>query len=561
MPKVNLPLGIDSFEKLRANDCYYIDKTGFIKELLSETFDVNLITRPRRFGKTLAMSMLAEFFDIRKDSRKMFEGLAVAGDEDFCRTWMNQWPVLFLTLKNVDGNSYEGAYGLLQYTIAALCGIHEYLLESEKVREADKKILERLLMQKGTRTDVQCALDTLMRMMKVHYGKDVILLIDEYDVPLAKASDHGYYEEMLDIMRSFLGMVWKTNPSLKFAVVTGCLRIAKESIFTGSNNFVSNSISGDHYQDYFGFTEQEVRKLLADAGCPGHFEELKTWYDGYLFGSREIYCPWDVVNHVNLLLRKPAAKPDNYWKNTSHNNIIRKFIELPDMEVNDKFETLLAGGLIQERIVEDLTYDIAHSSEDNLWSVLYLTGYLTHVLPENIPEEMELASGTTALRIPNEEVKTIFADTIAKWFTDTIAAKDRGELFREWWSGADDKLTKEVSDILFDTISYFDYKEDYYHAFLTGLFSGAGFAVSSNSEQGTGRADIIVKDRRNRRAIVIEVKRSEREGTLAGDCEKAIAQIRERQYTRKIQIEGYETILCYGAAFFGKNCMVKYDRL
>lgn len=492
MAKVNLPYGIDNFAKVRNSNCYYVDKSGFIRELLSETFDVNLITRPRRFGKTLMMSMLAEFFDIRKDSRKIFEGLEIAKDTDFCAEWMNQWPVLFLTLKDVEGRKFDSAYGLLKQVVAKLCIEHDYLANSQKVTQADKETFLLLEFKKGDTTDVQSALDTLIRMLKVHYGKEVILLVDEYDVPLAKASDNGYYEEMLEVIRSFLGMVWKSNPNLKFAVVTGCLRIAKESIFTGANNFISNSISGESYQDYFGFNEAEVSELLKVAELQDALPEMKKWYDGYLFGSKEIYCPWDVINHVRALMKKPTAKPENYWLDTSHNNIIKCFIDHPYINVNDKFETLLAGGVIQEPVREDLTYDIAHSTEDNLWSILYLTGYLTQLLPDKLPEGMKLADGKMALRIPNEEVKSVFGDTVKKWFEKKIVAKDRTSLFRAWWDGDSEKLTEEVTDILFETISYFDYREDYYHALVTGMFLSAGFEVKSNYEQGNGRVDIDV---------------------------------------------------------------------
>ena len=388
MAKVNLPYGIDLFEQVRSRNCYYFDKTDFIRELLNEEFTVNLITRPRRFGKTLTMSMLAEFFDIRKDSRQMFEGLEIAKYTDFCAEWMNQWPILFLTLKDVDGDSFEDAYGLLQYTISVLCIEHSYLTDSDKVDSADKERFLRLKSENGTVSDVKGALLTLLRMMKAHYGREVILLVDEYDVPLAKASDNGYYEKMLNIIKKFLGMTWKSNPNLKFAVVTGCLRIAKESIFTGANNFISDSISSKKYQDCFGFSEPEVIALLDAAELQDALPEMKKWYDGYLFGSKEIYCPWDVINHVRALMTDPDAKPGNYWIDTSHNNIIRRFIDHPQINVNEKFETLLAGGVIQEPVREDLTYDIAHSTEDNLWSILYLTGYLTQVPQEKLPKGM-----------------------------------------------------------------------------------------------------------------------------------------------------------------------------
>ena len=554
MARLNLPYGIDDFEKVRTSDCYYIDKTGFISELLSETFSVNLITRPRRFGKTLTMRMLAEFFDIRKNGKELFTGLEVSGDKELCAKWMNQWPVLCLTWKDIDGICFEDAYDMVQFMVASLCEEHRYLLDSERVSSTDKKRFSRLLEQAGNRNDIKTALFVLTRMMKTHYGKDVILLVDEYDVPLAKGSDNGYYKEMLDVIKAFLGMVWKSNPSLKFAVVTGCLRIAKESIFTGANNFISNSISNEHYNRYFGFTEQEVKQLLEDAGFVDRLPDTKKWYDGYRFGGMEVYCPWDVINHVRALMKKANAQPRNYWRDTSHNDIIRKFVDVKSNSINGKFETLLAGRVIREPIVEDLNYDNVNLTEDYLWSILYLTGYLTQAWPE----AGEIADGMMGLQIPNEEVKTIFADTVKGWFTDTIEAKDRREFFKEWWNGEADKLTKDITDILFDTISYFDYREDYYHAFVTGLFSGAGYEVKSNSEQGTGRADIIVTDRQHRRVIVIEAKWSEKESLLEKECEDALKQIEKKQYTRKFQIEGYETILCYGTAFWGKNCLVKF---
>lgn len=556
MDRVYLPLGIDRFEDLRSSDCYYVDKTGFIKEVLEETFKVNLITRPRRFGKTLMMSMLAEFLDIRKDSRDLFEGLEIAGEKAFCAEWQNQWPVLFLSLKDVIGATFEDAYELLEFTISSLCGSHRELLESERVPEEDKKIFRRLLEQEGKPADVKTALVVLTRMMMAHYGKPAILLIDEYDVPLAKASDNGYYESMLNVIRSFLGMVWKTNPSLKLAVVTGCLRIAKESIFTGANNFVTRSISGKRYDRYFGFTRQEVQKLLSRTGFLEQMSKVQKWYDGYRFGDTDVYCPWDVINYVSELMVDPGAKPGNYWRDTSHNQIIRKFIDLPNMAVNEKFEILLAGGVIHEPVVEDLTYDIAHADENNLWSILYLTGYLTQAWTEEGAEAAE--PGTMALRIPNEEVKTIFADTVAKWFQDSMTARDRSSFFAKWWKGEEKELTREVSDILFNTISYFDYKEDYYHAFTAGLFAGAGYEVSSNRELGTGRADLVVKDRRSRRALLIETKRAGSEAAIPSACQEAAGQMEDRGYAKGLRAKGFEAVYCYAAVFFEKKCQIVF---
>lgn len=501
------------------------------------------------------MSMLAEFFDIRRDSSKLFEGLRISAEKQICEKWMNQWPVLFLTLKDIDGECFEDAYDMIQFTVASLCEEHRYLLDSQKVSETDKQRFLRLMEQMGTKTDVKTALFVLTRMMKAYYGKDVILLVDEYDVPLAKSSDNGYYLQMLDIIKTFLGIVWKSNPALKFAVVSGCLRIAKESIFTGANNFITNSISDVHYNHCFGFTEKEVKELLEDAGFSECMQEMKKWYDGYRFGGEEVYRPWDVINHVRSLMKNQKACPGNYWKDTSHNGIIRKFIEVKGSSINGKFETLLAGGTIREPIMEDLKYDNANSSEDYLWSILYLTGYLTQA---GSAEENTELDGKMNLKIPNEEVKTIFADTIKAWFTDTVEAADRKEFFEEWWNGEDEKLTESVTDILFDTISYFDYREDYYHAFLTGLFSGAGYEVRSNSEQGLGRADLIVADRQHRRVLVIEAKWSPKEEQLERKCEDALRQIAEKQYVRKFKKEGYEKILCYGAAFWRKRCCIRF---
>lgn len=558
MAQVNLPYGIDNFAKLRTSNCYYVDKTGFIRELLSETFDVNLITRPRRFGKTLTISTLAEFFDIQKDSRKLFQGLEISEDKELCARWMNRWPVLFLTLKDIEGSSFRDACEMLQFIISSLYDLHRYLLDSDRVSETDRTRFLRLLNQMGNKTDIKTALFLLMRMMKAHYGKEVILLIDEYDVPLAKASDNGYYDEMLELIRGFLSMAWKTNPALKFAVVTGCLRIAKESIFTGANNFLSNSISDKKYQKYFGFREAEVSELLQAAGLDDALPEMKHWYDGYIFGTEEIYCPWDVLNHVRALLSDPGAKPRNYWLDTSHNNIIRSFVHHPRINVSARFETLLAGGVIQEPIREDLTYDLAHSTEENLWSILYMTGYLTQASLECRQESMKLSMENMALRIPNEEVKCIFGDTVKTWFEEKIAVKDRSGLFQAWWSGDEQRLTKDVTDILFETISYFDYREDFYHAFVAGLFSGAGYDVRTNSEQGTGRADIVVREQSRRRAIVIEVKWPGRESSdLQGECAAALKQIEEKQYMKNLLLEGYTTVLGYGAAFLGKTCLIK----
>lgn len=557
---LNLPLGIDRFEKLRRENCYYIDKTNFIRELVRQPFEVSLITRPRRFGKTLTMSMLEDFFDIAKDSRADFQGLNIYHDKEVCTEWMNQWPVIFLTLKSVSGNHFESAYGMLKVLISGLCKKYSFLEKSSCVDKDDRKIFKQLKSQDSSLENIKDCLYTLTRMMYHHYGKPVILLIDEYDVPLAKASDFEYYHEMLDIIRALFDKALKSNEFLKFAVITGCLKIAKESIFTGTNNFVSDTISGGRFDEYIGFTEADTQKLLLDAGFADHKDEVKLWYDGYRFGSVNIYCPWDVLNHVAALARNPSKMPQSYWENTSHNQIIRKFIERKDLwkeeHINDALETLLAGGYITQKIAESLTYDMLHSSADNLWSLLYLTGYLTQA-PE--PANIDPKSGLTALRIPNEEIRRLFQATIKEWFNDEIKAADRTELFRALWE-MDEKACAEIlSQMLFDTISYHDYREEYYHAFVTGVLSFAGYSVKSNAESGEGRPDITLKDERNQRAILIEIKRSKTFGEMDHGCANALEQIRNKQYGKELE-EEYKEILCYGICFYKKRCRVLGER-
>lgn len=420
MYRIKIPVGIEDFESIRTSGFYYIDKTKFITELVEEAFSVNLITRPRRFGKTLMMSMLECFFDIRRDHTELFQGLYIAENEEVCKMWMNRWPVLFLSLKDIASSKFQTSYEQLAFIISSLCMEHDYLLESDKVSSTDKKRFVKMMDCEANEVEIRNSLLILMRMLYAHYGKQVILLIDEYDVPLAKANEYGYYKEMLDLIRGIMSTALKTNKFLKLSVITGCLRIAKESIFTGTNHFKSHSIDGTRYLDSFGFTEKEVMKLLEDTGLSSYAKQIKSWYDGYRFGEFDIYCPWDVVNYVSDLRMDRNLYPKNYWKDTSHNNIIRTFIGNKDIHVNDKFEELLSGGTVKVQIREDLTYDFEHSTEDNFWSILYLTGYLTKASnEENIPSQY------ISLKIPNEEVKTIFADTIVEWFKDTMRQTNR----------------------------------------------------------------------------------------------------------------------------------------
>lgn len=547
MARVMPPIGIESFRELREKNWYYIDKTRFIEELICDSFKVMLFTRPGRFGKTLTMSMLADFLDIRMDSRKLFEGLHISENRRICEQWMNQRPVLFVTLKNINGLDFASAYGAFQTMVSDLCVAHAYLADSRMADETDRAVFRRLKKREGTETETKEALYMILRMMKMHYEKPAVLIMDEYDVPLANANEQGYYIQMLDLVRAFAGKALKTNEFLEFAVITGCLRIAKESIFTGANNFISNSVSKTEYSRYFGFTEEEVWKLLQDAGLEEHAESVRSWYDGYRFGKRSLYCPWDVLNHIRALQMDPYAKPENYWRNTSHNGIIRSFIDRDDLAVHDKFECLLSGRCVQEQILEDMTYDTLHSSEANLWSILYLTGYLTQDGSEN---------GDISLKIPNEEIKTIFADTIAEWFKDEVGRMDRRALFDAFWSGNEIEATNLVTDILFDTISYFEYREDFYHAFLAGLFAGAGYAVESNREYGSGRPDLVICDRKRRRVILIELKHSGSESQMVQDCETALQQIDDRQYVHRF-LKEFQNIFCFGVAFYKKKCLVR----
>ena len=554
MKKLNIPVGISEFDKIRDRGYYYIDKTNLIAELLDNIAEVTLITRPRRFGKTMAMSMLANFFDMQQDNIERFCGLKISQNTELCSQWMNQWPVLFLSFKEVDGTVFDHAFNLLKFTLAQFCDDHAYLTESEKVTEEQKKIFRRLNDQTASLTDVQGALLVLMKMMRAYYGKPVILLLDEYDVPIAKASANGYYTEMLEVIKGMMSTALKDNDALRFAVITGCLRIAKESIFTGTNNFVSDTISSSHLNEYFGFTQADVDQILKDADCLEHATDIKNWYDGYHFGDLDVYCPWDVMNYLRDLQRNPKAKPASYWKNTSDNSIIRSFIDYAGRSISRKLETLLSGGYIIQKIEENLTYDYLHSSEENLWSILYLTGYLTQAREEDLPAP--LPEKTSALMIPNAEVQEIFETTIQKWFDESAQTWNRKALFDAVWSGKAEVLTEQMNKLLRKTISYHDYKEDFYHAFLAGIFAGAGYEVDSNKEHGEGRSDVVVLDPEGDRVAIFEAKYSRTQDAMSKDCAAALQQIEDRQYAKEFE-DDYDSVLCYGIAFYKKRCLVR----
>lgn len=466
---------------------------------------------------------------------------------------MNKYPVIFLSLKNVEGLDFPSAYQQLVYEISSLYREHEYLLDSPVLSTQDKFFFQQIRNRKAEKTDILRSIQFLSRLLVRHYDEKVILLMDEYDVPVAKANSNGYYREMLDVMKGLLQAL-KDNQAIRFAVITGCLKIAKESIFTGTNNFVSDTITDSRLNEYFGFVQDEVDRILEDAGAEEHSESVKKWYDGYHFGNFDVYCPWDVMNYILELQHNPKAKPASYWKNTSDNAIIRSFIDYAGSNITKKLETLLSGGAIIQHIDENLTYDYLHSSEENLWSTLYLTGYLTKARKGDYKDE--LPDGMAALMIPNAEIKEIFETTVIKWFDDSTKKWNRNALFDAVWNGDSERITKEMNALLRRTISYHDYREDFYHAFLAGIFTGAGYMVDSNKEHGEGRSDVVIYDSMNARVAIFEAKYTKVLENLGSACDTALRQIDDRMYAKEYE-EDYDQILCYGISFFKKRCMVK----
>ena len=548
-----IAVGDESFDGIRKAGLYYVDKTELIYDLVGRIKNkVTLFTRPRRFGKTLNMSMMESFFDISRGSKPVFEGLDITKHEEFCRDWMNQYPVLFISFKDVDGLDFESAKKMLSSTLARTFLKYSWLADHENVSLSDKARFSQLLAETDDIAVIKNALDTFMRMMNAVYGKPVILLIDEYDVPLAKASEKNtaqnrYYEQMLDVIKGMLSIALKTNEYLKFAVVTGCLRIAKESIFTGTNNFMSYSVLDDRFSKYFGFTQEEVDELLNAAKLTDKTDIFRSWYDGYVFGNTSVYCPWDVVSYISALLYDREAEPDNYWRNTSGNDVIKEFVG--KFKVSRKFETLMNGGTITETISDELTYDKLDESEQNLWSILLMTGYLTKADPS--------AKGkNVALKIPNSEIAGIFQDTVAIHFREKLDASKQENLMEALWAGDADLASKYMSELLKRTICYMDYHEDYYHAFLAGIFVGRGYETESNKEKGLGRPDIQLFDQEQDRAMVIEAKKADSRKQMNKECDEALKQIVDNEYAADLQ-EEFSEVICYGIAFFQKSAMIK----
>lgn len=547
MRSVNLPLGESDFCEIRRKDLFYIDKTSLIEELYKYNgTKVFLFTRPRRFGKTLAMSMLSSFFDITKDSCEIFDGLSISRNREICDKWMNKFPTVFISFKNVDGLTFNTAYGKIRVILKTLFRSYKYLLDSSNVDDSDKEDFKLVSDGRAEADDLMDSLSLLTRMLYAHYGRKVILLIDEYDVPLAKASEKGYYREMLDIMKAMLNVL-KDNDCLDFAVVTGCLRIAKESIFTGLNNLYSNTITSTAFSSYFGFTSEEVERTFVALEVEDKLPLAREWYDGYRFGKSEIYSPWDVISYLNDLQNDNDARPKNYWANTSGNSIIETFIKRGSKSVFNSIDSLLSEECIVKRIDDNITYDYLHSSEDNIWSILLMTGYLTVVDKEEF--RFTVPEGYTVLRIPNREIKVIFRDNLSRWVESESSKENLLALNTALWQGDGEIISREMTRILNETLSYDDVWHEYvHHIFFAGIFRGLGYSVDSNREHGMGKPDIVVYDYDRMRVAVFEDKSEKK------SLSSALRQIDKKKYID--DLGGFNLVLTYAVKFKDKEAEV-----
>ena len=551
MTMKKLPVGIDSFEKLRKEDFYYVDKTGLIADLMANWGEVNLFTRPRRFGKTLNMSMLKCFFEIGGD-KSIFDGLTISREKALCETYIGKYPVVFVSLKGVDGLTFDVAYKALCEIVRKEALRLQFLNESERLTTDEKKSLKRITSGEYNEMDIRNSLQMLSSLLEKHYGQKVILLIDEYDVPLDKAYARGYYEQMIDLIRAMFGAALKTNDSLFFAVLTGCLRVSKESIFTGLNNLMVHSISDTSFDEYFGFTDAEVGKMLADYNLESHHAEARAWYDGYRFGGQDVYCPWDVINYCYALRSDPQAEPKAYWLNTSGNDMVRSLIDCVESGTTQmEIEELIAGKTISKALNEQLTHNEIRRSVNNIWSLLYMTGYLTIA--------QKPSDGNYPLRIPNREVRQIFTQQVLEWFNDKAHAEtDKlSDLYAAFETGDATTITESLNSQLLDTVSFYDAHESFYHGFLLALLSTcANWRVSGNAETGKGRSDIIVERKDRKIGFVVEVKDVKDEGKLDHACEAAMKQIEEKDYTAVLRRYRVKEIWTYGIAFWDKECRV-----
>ncbi|WP_455721681.1 AAA family ATPase [Agathobacter sp.] len=554
------PVGIDSFEKVRKHGFYYIDKTNLIEQILSNWGEINLFTRPRRFGKTLNMSMLKSFFEIGTDA-SLFDGLYISKNKELCEEYMGKYPVICLTLKGVDGLCFEDA----KYRLTELIGLEaerfDFLAQSEKLSENEIRRYKSIIaLHNGMNTmdenQLISSVQVLSQLLCKHFGQKVIILIDEYDVPLDKAFLNGYYKEMVSLIRGLFGQALKSNDSLQFAILTGCLRVSKESIFTGLNNFKVLSIMDTRFDEHFGFTDSEVREMLDYYGLSSHLTEIKEWYNGYRFGNADIYCPWDVINYIDELRFDENARPKDYWSNSSGNAIVRRFIDKADTRTKDEIERLISGECIEKEISQELTYDELDNSIENLWSVLFTTGYLTqHGCTQN---------GKYRLSIPNREIRNLFIKKIKEWFSDT--SKKDGTKLEEFCNAFFEKNPERIEqlfgDYLWNTISIRDTavpkekKENFYHGILLGLLGyKENWLTKSNAESGIGYSDILVEIPDNRTGVVIELKYAE-DGDMEAACDRALEQIEEKRYVDKLKQDGMRNFIKYGIACYKKDCKV-----
>lgn len=561
-----LPVGLENFQEIQKSGFYYVDKTKLIEQLLENWSKVNLFTRPRRFGKTLNMSMLKSFFEIGTD-RTLFDGLYISRNQKLCEEYMGKYPVIFLSLKGIDGLSFEAA----KYRLTELIGVEAerfaFLADSEKLTENERSKYRAIIHLVNGKYSMDedmlvSSLQTLSQLLCRHYGQKAMILIDEYDVPLDKAFQHGYYKEMVSLIRGLFGQALKTNDDLQFAVLTGCLRVSKESIFTGLNNFKVYAADDVRYEEEFGFTNEEIKKLLANYNLQEHFEKVKEWYDGYHFGDADIYCPWDVINYVDDLWSDPNVQPKSYWINSSGNDLLKRFIEQADITTKDEIEQLIAGNAVEKRIRSDLTYNEIDNSIDNIWSVLFTTGYITRLGKAD--------NGVYKLIIPNQEIREVFVQQIREWFNQ-IVANNRASIDKinqGFLEGKAETIQRELTMFLGETIRVFDTKarneekEIFYHDILLGILKNyPGWVVKSNRESGDGFADILLKPKNPDAGIIVELKDVRSLHDLNQACERALEQIKDRRYDIELREDGRNDILAYGIAFCRKRCKVVVKKL
>lgn len=556
-----IAIGIEDYKRIKDKPYYYIDKTLLIKDILDKGGAVNLFTRPRRFGKTLALSMLRTFFekdiDLYEnitDNSHYFDGMKICEAGENYTKHMGQYPVISLSLKSAKQPTFDMAYKMLVDQISLEFKRHRYILNSNTLLEDEQTQYVEIMLRKAGRAEYATALKFLSDCLKKYHERNVIILIDEYDVPLENSYFSDFYDEMIIFIRSLFESAFKTNDSLEFAVITGCLRINKESIFTGLNNLKINSILNQNYAEYFGFTQREVEQMLIDYNLSEKVSEVKEWYDGYLFGETEVYNPWSVINYVDTAIENTIAYPKPYWSNTSSNSIIRELIEDADSIVKQEIEDLLLGGTIEKPIHEDITYEDIHKTQDNLWNFLFFTGYL-----KKVEERFEEENIYLTLTVPNKEVIGIYRNTVLEWFNKRLSTTNLNGLHKAILEGDCETFENEISDLLLETISFYDYAENYYHGFLCGLLKGCNhYTVISNRESGNGRPDILFRHLSVRgQAVIMELKVVKEFDQMEIGCEEALKQIEEQNYAATLYKEGYRQIRKYGICFYRKECMVK----